>query len=53
MLFTYSTPNGSSTVTTAAPGRSQSVRRTVVRPTSMFKIMSTKPTGCGSCGGGR
>ena len=53
MIFTYSVPKSSGTVATTAPVSSQSVRRTVLRPTSMFKIMSTKPTGCGSCGGGR
>lgn len=51
MIFTYSGAKSSGNVATSTPVSSQSVRRTVVRPTSMFKIMSSKPTGCGSCGG--
>ena len=48
MLFTYSSPNRSNGVTPAAP---RPYRSTQVRPASMYKIMTTKSTGCGSCGG--
>ena len=48
MLFTFSGPNRSNGVAPAAP---QPYRSTQVRPASMYKIMTTKSTGCGSCGG--